>query len=599
MPAIQSRSFQARYLFALTVIGAALCMMFATPPAAHAAVSNWFAGGSLQPTWNGDFGSASAQQSIKNLHDNGANYVVLIIPIYQSNVGSTDVAPGWNTPTDASLASAIDYAHSLGMHAALKIHLESYDGQWRAHINPGDRTTWFKNYQAQLLHFAGIAQSHHAEMMVLGTELVDMASSFINGSNTQNWVNMIAAVRGAYTGALTYSANSNNNNTGDYYSDEKAGIGFWSSLDYAGLSAYYTLNSDNSVGGLSGAWDYWNNNDIKPFQAQVHKPVIFTEVGYRSVSGAHYNPWDYNLGGGYDPTEQSNDYQALFSYWNNYSYMQGVFLWEWRTDPNAGGSGDTGYTPQNKPAQSILKQWLTNPTTPTTPPSQPSFNSTVSPNPTGTNAGGTVTLTTNVTNGDGAISNVLVDVEVYDQNGSRVYQQSFPNQNFTAGGSNQYNPAWSPSAAGTYTVKVGVFSNNWSTLYNWNNSAAQVVVGAGSGASTGGTGGGGSTGGGGTSSGTATTQIWWPTNGTTLSGTQPLKAIVQGMDVSQYHMYWQVDTGGKVEMYNSNTDYPHKESLVDFTGWNWKGKGPYTLTFTSTDNSGKQISQASINIYTQ
>src|SRR5579872_1512282 len=121
-----------------------LVAFFATP--AHAAVSDWLKGAQLLPTSNTDFGSDSAKQSIKNLHDIGANYVMLVIPVYQSNTGSTDVAPGWNTPTDDSLAAATDYAHSLGMSVAYNIHVESYDGSWRAYINPGDRDTWFTNY---------------------------------------------------------------------------------------------------------------------------------------------------------------------------------------------------------------------------------------------------------------------------------------------------------------------------------------------------------------------------------------------------------------------------------------------------------------------
>ena len=579
--------------FVLTALCAALALVaaFFIPHRAQAAVSSWLKGANLTPRWNTDFGSDSFKQSVQNLHSTGANYAVLVIPLAQSNVGSTDVGAAWNTPTDDSLAAGIDYAHSLGLSVALKFNLDSNDGQWRAHINPGDRNGWFAAYQSELMHYAQIAQAHHVELMVLGTELVDMASYNIDGTNTSHWQSMIAAVRGKFTGALTYDANSNSNNPGDTYSDEKASIGFWNQLDYAGLSAYYSLNSDDSVQSLKNDWNYWNTNDLKGFQAQIGKPILFTEVGYRSVGGAHYNPWDYNLGGGQDQGEQANDYEALMSYWNDYSWMQGVFWWNWSTDPNAGGGGDTGYTPQNKQAQSTMTTWFSTPSAPQTPPSQPSFQSSAAPNPSGTSAGSTVNLNAMIKDTDGPISNVLVDVEVYDGSGKQVYQQYYDNQSFTSGGTNTYPANWSPQSAGTYTVKIGVFSSGWSQVYNWNDSAATVSV-------SGGTSGGGGTGGGRTS-GPAKTDIWWPSDGTTMSGTQPIKAMVEGYDISQYTMYWQVDQGGRIQMGDSQTDYPHKEALVDFSGWSWNGHGPYKLTFTSVDSSGATISQASVNIYTQ
>jgi hypothetical protein len=63
-------------------------------------------------------------------------------------------------------------------------------------------------------------------------------------------------------------------------------------------------------------------------------------------------------------------------------------------------------------------------------------------------------------------------------------------------------------------------------------------------------------------------------------------------------MFWQVDNGGQVPMYTSTDGWPHKEAMVDFTGWNWKGSAPYTITFTSKNKSGTTISTKSVQIYT-
>jgi hypothetical protein len=76
-------------------------------------------------------------------------------------------------------------------------------------------------------------------------------------------------------------------------------------------------------------------------------------------------------------------------------------------------------------------------------------------------------------------SSVLVDVEVYDSAGQKVFQQAWDNQSFTAGQTRTFTTSYTPSASaatGTYTVMIGVFSPGWGTLYSWNNSAAALAV---------------------------------------------------------------------------------------------------------------------------
>src|SRR4051812_38450332 len=78
--------------------------------------------------------------------------------------------------------------------------------------------------------------------------------------------------------------------------------------------------------------------------------------------------------------------------------------------------------------------------------------------------------------------------------------------------------------------------------------------------------------------------IWWPTNGAHVKDVQPFKAMISGMDVNQYTMYWQVD-GGQLNLMNNNyTDYQHKEATVDLSGWNWHGSGPYVVNFVAKQN---------------
>lgn len=93
-----------------------------------------------------------------------------------------------------------------------------------------------------------------------------------------------------------------------------------------------------------------------------------------------------------------------------------------------------------------------------------------------------------------------------------------------------------------------------------------------------------------------TIDVWWPTNGAHVSGTQPFKAVIPGLDIAQYQMFWQVDNGTWNWMSENDTDSPHMEASVDLTGWMWDGSGPYTVNFIA--RQGNQIiSQQSETIF--
>ena len=74
---------------------------------------------------------------------------------------------------------------------------------------------------------------------------------------------------------------------------------------------------------------------------------------------------------------------------------------------------------------------------------------------------------------------VLVDVEVYGPDGTKVYQKVYDNQSLSAGTTKSFSPAWAvPRYAqkGTYTVKIGIFKPGWAGMYDWDDSAATFTV---------------------------------------------------------------------------------------------------------------------------
>ncbi len=98
--------------------------------------------------------------------------------------------------------------------------------------------------------------------------------------------------------------------------------------------------------------------------------------------------------------------------------------------------------------------------------------------------------------------------------------------------------------------------------------------------------------------GAAPLNVWWPTDNSVLSGTQPFKARLENVALTSYQMFWSVD-GGQFNAMNNATD--HKEYSVDLSGWTWRDAGnywgPFLVTFTAEDLSGNIVQQKTVTLF--
>ncbi|MEX2563517.1 MAG: CARDB domain-containing protein [Candidatus Paceibacterota bacterium] len=442
------------------------------PSSAQAAVADWHQGVTIVSEYESQLRSDNFKQSIRNLKEVGVTHVSIVLEFKQDGTSNSLFYRHWRTPSDATLRDGIDYIHSQDLDVVLKPHIDPEDGTWRAHIKPNDRDTWYRNYEDMLVHYARIAQEKNVDGMIIGSELIKVASSRENSDNERRWREMISAVREEFSGWLTYSANWGSGS----FANEKTGIEFWDALDYLGISAYYPLTG-SSKDDYVDAWGRRYSDDIRPFQQENgNMPIMFTEVGYRSVEFANNQPWD-----GWGDTSQQKQadlYRALFEYWDRHDSMKGVSLWHWEGDPNAGGDGDRNFTPQNKEAEEVMAEWFVgsgggNGGTPPPPSAETSFD--ISGNDSDARVGNSTTISFNVKNTGDPVSNAIVDLEIYGQNGAKVHQEYKTGQSFTDGQQRGYDFSWQPQSVGEYRVAAAVFSNSWS-LYTWENSVGTVTV---------------------------------------------------------------------------------------------------------------------------
>ncbi len=125
-------------------------------------------------------------------------------------------------------------------------------------------------------------------------------------------------------------------------------------------------------------------------------------------------------------------------------------------------------TPTAKPTNTPVK---------TATPAPLGFTSGASASPPSAQPGSSVALRASVKS-NRAIS-ALVDLEVYDASGTKVFQQAWDKQSLGAGKTITLPATWSVplgASKGTYTVRIGVFSPGWGTLYCWNGNAATLTV---------------------------------------------------------------------------------------------------------------------------
>ncbi len=301
--------------------------------------------------WNGQYSSSDSDISLDNIKNTNANNVGLLVTWYMdTGTSNTIYSDADKTPTDADVVNAIGDIHSRGMEVMLKPHVDSKDGTWRGEIAPSDITAWFNSYNNFITHYAQIAQDNGVEYLCIATELKSLSGTTYESS----WNTIIDNIEVIYTDSLTYASNW----------DEYTNVSFWNRLDYGGLDAYFPLSEaqNPSVTELIDGWSNYSGTwgthnwvaEIEAWQAIINKPIIFTEIGYRSIDYAAKEPWAWGTSATYNGQLQANCYQAAIEVFKEKTWFTGMYWWDWLTNPNAGGEGNTDFMPQNKPAEATL-----------------------------------------------------------------------------------------------------------------------------------------------------------------------------------------------------------------------------------------------------
>src|SRR4030065_873482 len=89
---------------------------------------------------------------------------------------------------------------------------------------------------------------------------------------------------------------------------------WWDAVDIIGVDAYYPLSTKTtpSLDELRTAWQPIVVS-LASLAAKWKKPLILTEIGYRSIDGTAMHPWDWQIQGGGCCQAQVARYQDAFA----------------------------------------------------------------------------------------------------------------------------------------------------------------------------------------------------------------------------------------------------------------------------------------------
>lgn len=278
---------------------------------------------------------------LDRLAEDNVNCISLVFPLYTANLNSDQVGAGPGTPSDQLLIDLIRMARQRGFAVMLRPLLDeaSLKPSWRGGLEPADPTAWFGSYDQEILHYAELGQRQGVQAIDVGTEFNSLEKYVVA------WQQLIAQVRRAFSGLVTYSFN-----WGVQWE-----TGFWRDLDYASIDAYFPLDHtpfQATVEEMATDWQRWIQV-IEQADAGIGTPIVFSELGVPPQTGDHLHPWAYGPSGQLDPAEQSDYYQAACQALPG--HIAGIYWWSGTIALPADPSQDSSYNPLGKPAELVMR----------------------------------------------------------------------------------------------------------------------------------------------------------------------------------------------------------------------------------------------------
>lgn len=254
----------------------------------------------------------------------------------------------WYGETKKGAEQYIRLLQKNGIKVMVKPQIWIWKGKFTGDMAMKSEADWKsleKSYRKFILNHARLAQETQSEIFCIGTEL----EKFVK-NRPEYWDALIREIKKTYHGKLTYAANW----------DEYSNTPFWKELDFIGIDAYFPLSDERipTLSELKLGWRKWKT-ELAEVSQKKDRPILFTEFGYRSMEYTAKKPWlvdhgemNVNLKAQADATKA-----VLEEFWKE-NWFVGGFVWKWFIHHDrSGGAEDNRFTPQNKPAEVVIRNF--------------------------------------------------------------------------------------------------------------------------------------------------------------------------------------------------------------------------------------------------
>ena len=296
-------------------------------------------------------------ESINQLVKNNIEGVAVVPWLYQKTELTKVIHPrkgdmGQWTKYDSVYMKTVKALHARDMHVFLKPHLWMSEG-WRSNIkldNTLEWDAWFESYRQHMVHNAMLAEELDIDLFCVGTELKTSIKAQPN-----KWNALIAEIKSVYSGKLTYAMN---------WDDDFDDIKFWDEMDYIGIQAYFPLtnNRNPNLGDIKKGWSKYIKK-LEKVSKEYAKPILFSEIGYRSDEIATIEPWVWDSAISDTTNVISNHiqnlaYEALFQELWDKKWFAGMYFWQWHIDHDEEEThSKKDFTPRYKSAENTMAKW--------------------------------------------------------------------------------------------------------------------------------------------------------------------------------------------------------------------------------------------------
>lgn len=296
--------------------------------------------------YNG-YGSTLAQQSIEKLNALGGNAIALVPYSYMDSATQPSFLPIADSAGDENDESVV-FAHTVAQNKGMKTLLKPQiwlGRSWTGYIEMSSETDWqafFDYYYRWIRHYAMLAEIYQFDALSVGVEMVKTTRQ-----RPDDWRRMIAKIRKLYSGQLTYCAN---------WGEDFEQLAFGDQLDFIGFNCYYPLSGDDAPKREELAQRFEQiMAKAETVSRKFNKPIVFTEIGFRSVQAPWKNPHEEENGRPQNMEHQKLCYEVVSSGLKGKSWCEGVLWWKWPSYLDFQGDS---FTPNGKPVENVLTQWF-------------------------------------------------------------------------------------------------------------------------------------------------------------------------------------------------------------------------------------------------